>query len=331
MNGKSLTRRIKMALLSFSALALALSAPAALAQSSSIPPSYTPSYPKYPMQQMPLPVVSPPPPSMPTPPMMPPPRTMPTPINPMDVTGNLGLPTQEITENAAALNGIKVLADNSFPQAADLQGNAEWILVQAKPDAKFERLTPYSVNFEVGEILVSVRRPSRVALVTTPYGDISLNPESDVMFSFKDGVLRILSLNAHGDVVKVRLNKGAYDHQSAKVISLAPGYEIVASDHVLKRHEVRVADGFARRHFKLIDDGKMAVSEVNAESVLNSSGLIAAMNQKETGSKERRLLSDMSKMAAVLNYVNGVQGFAVQQQGVAGTSETVAHDAAKTN
>jgi hypothetical protein len=331
MNGKSHTQRVKLAILGFSTVALGLSVQAAMAQSWT-PPSYTPApHPTYPMQQMPLPQVSTPPPSMPMPPMMPPPRTMPTPINPMDVTGNLGLPTQETPENAAALNGIKVLADDSFPQPSDLQGNAEWILVQSKPDAKFERLTPYSVKFGSGEILVSVRRPSRLALVSTPYGDISLNCDSDVMLSFKDGVLRILSLNARGDVVKVRLNKGAYDQQSAKVISLAPGYEVVASDHVLKRHEVRVADGFARRHFKLIDDGKMAVSEVNAESVLNSSGLIAAMNQKETGSKERRLLSDMSKMAAVLNYVNGVQGFSAQQQGVAGTSETVAHDADKTN
>lgn len=330
MNGNSLTQRVKFLVLGFSAVAFGLSTPASLAQYS--PPSYSPpSAPSnYPMQQMQLPVFTPPP-VMPTPPMMPPPRTMPTPINPMDVTGNLALPNPEIAENAAALNGIKVLADDSFPQAADLQGNAEWILVQSKPDAKFDKFTPYSVKFEFGEILVSVRRPSKLALVTTPYGDISLNADSDVMFSFKDGVLRIISLNGRGDVVKVRLNKGAYDQQSAKVISLAPGYEVVASDHVLKRHEVRLADGFARRHFKLIDDGKMAVSEVNAESVLNSSGLIAAMNQKETGSKERRLLSDMSKMAAVLNYVNGVQGFSAQQQGVAGTSETVAHEAAKTN
>jgi hypothetical protein len=52
----------------------------------------------------------------------------------------------------------------------------------------------------------------------------------------------------------------------------------------------------------------MAVSEFSVESFLSTSQLIAQMAQEQSPQVKQNLAA-MSKMAAVLNQLNGVQGF----------------------
>ena len=51
------------------------------------------------------------------------------------------------------------------------------------------------------------------------------------------------------------------------------------------------------------------MSEFSVDSAIKNNDLIADIRQNTTGVKERRILSDMSKMAAVLNYTRGEGGF----------------------
>lgn len=56
----------------------------------------------------------------------------------------------------------------------------------------------------------------------------------------------------------------------------------------------------------------MGISEISVESILHASDLIANLQQQDSGARERRILADMSKMAAVRNRVNGTCGFDAQ-------------------
>ena len=233
-----------------------------------------------------------------------------------------------------------------FPSLDQLQQDEEGILVRSLENASFTRPSLASVKLESGSILVSVRRPSRLGVISTPQGDVSASADSDVIVTYKDGLLRVLNLTGHGEAVKVKVHSS---NVSSKIISssaesnldtkpeakldtkLEPshepivsqpvaiavkvGHEIVSSDHALTRADLHPHDGIARRRFGFVEtsvnqkENVLAVSEFSLESVLTSSDLLVDLSQKTSGLKERRIMGDLSKMAAVLNYMNGQQGF----------------------
>ncbi|MBP9094610.1 hypothetical protein KBI23_26560 [bacterium] len=221
---------------------------------------------------------------------------------------------------------------NPFPSLDQLQQDEEGILVRSLENASFTRPSLASVKLESGSILVSVRRPSRLGVISTPQGDVSVSADSDVIVTYNDGLLRVLNLTGHGEAVKVKVHAS---NVSSKIISSAPepkldtkpepshepivsqpvaiavkvGHEIISSDHALTRADLHPQDGIGRRRFGFVESNVLAVSEFSLESVLTSSDLLVDLSQKTSGIKERRIMGDLSKMAAVLNYMNGQQGF----------------------
>jgi len=234
------------------------------------------------------------------------------PVNPMDLTRQLIVEGEHTPGPVSALQGIKEVSD--FPQADRCKEGTDMLLVRSTNESSFSKTTSYSVDFKSGEIVASLRRPSRLGFVTFALGKIALSADSDVMIKESAGVFRIVNFDGRGEKVKIKLADSVGPDQDAKVIALAPGYELVVGDHVLKRSDIRVADGCARRHFKLLENGKIAVCEISTQSVLTSSAVIYGLKHTEVD-RERRILGDMSKMAAVLNYVNGADGFAIESPG----------------
>lgn len=254
----------------------------------------------------------PPPPPV-TPPPPPPPPVIPprTPFNPKvpvfvptDVTSAV-VPRPDVAA-AWALSGIKLVPDNQFPKEDELKGTSEWILVRARPGAVYSRPTPYSVKLERGDILVTVKRPSNMAMINTPLGKVSIAADGDVILSYNEGVLRVQNLDGLGKSVMAQIVPPG---QADPTVELAAGFELVAGTRKLTRADMKPKDGIARRHFKILEDGHLAVSEFSVESAIHNSDLIADIKQNVSGVKERRILSDMSKMAAVLNYMRGEEGF----------------------
>ncbi len=88
---------------------------------------------------------------------------------------------------------------------------------------------------------------------------------------------------------------------------------LVAGQEKITRSTLRPKDGIARRYQKVLENGHLAVSEFSLESAISSCDMLVDLQQKTTGVKERRILSDMSKMAAVLNYKNGSQGYTAEK------------------
>lgn len=215
--------------------------------------------------------------------------------------------------NSPALSGIQLLPDSSFPNAAELTGPTSGITIKQTEGTSFEKLGKYVIKLVKGEILVSVKRPSQTAIVNTPFGAISISANGDVIIKIENGVQRVTNLDGTGQTIKVQLNQGPFAGPQDPTVALAPGFELIASSTKLTRSNLRPRDGIARRHFKVLENGHMAISEISVESVLRASDVVADFRQKVTGSKDRRILSDMSKMAAVLNYKNGTQGFTVEE------------------
>jgi hypothetical protein len=259
---------------------------------------------------LPLPPVTfnpPPPPPSSNPPQAAPPMPVTgftAPINPKDVT-DLSTGGAEQGESGEALRGIMSLS--GFP-SDDNSGNGDYLLARGTEASLFHKESPCSVKVESGDVLVSMRRPTRLGFVTVTFGKLALTGDADVMVVASHDILRIVNLSGRGESVKVKLDRGPFEAQNANVIALAPGYELVACSHTLGRSDVRPADGFARRSFKILEGRKIAVCEISAESVLTSSALISQIAHTDSN-KERRIVADMSKMAAVLNYINGTQGF----------------------
>ena len=259
-----------------------------------------------------------PPPSSFTPPptpSTPPPRfTLPTPQTPFFQP--IVVPT-DVTSANPDLNGINtnvgeptagLMPAKSFPSMDELGGPSDFILVNGD-ESSYKRETPYLVNFFGGTVLVSVKKPSNIGMLNTPLGEVAFNANADAFVSYENGVLRIRNVDGMGQTVKVRLDKGPFAGPNAHAYTLAPGYELALGEHKLTHQEMRPADGILRRRSQSIDEGFGSICQYEVQSALQSSALIPKMAAAESDTKIKRVLGDMSKMATVLNQVNGAEGY----------------------
>jgi hypothetical protein len=212
-----------------------------------------------------------------------------------------------------ALAGIQRINDSNFPKSDKVGSNFDWITILAKEGAAYNKPNNYTADLKSGDIIVSVKTPSRLAFVTTPYGDIAVGANSDVMVTYNNGLLRVLNFDGEGRALKIRLDKGPFGGPADPTVTIAPGYELVASDKVITRSEMRPRDGIARRSGKSLENGHMAISEFSLESAAHTVGMLVNLQQTTTGIKERRIITDLSRMAAVLNYRSGEQGYSVEK------------------
>lgn len=207
------------------------------------------------------------------------------------------------------MQGVEMLGEKQFPKLEDQDGDENWILVRSLDESVFQRTSPYSVTLTSGSILVSVRKPSECAIVKTPLGEVSIAANGDAIITFENGVLRILNLDGLGKSIKCKLDQGPFEGKGKHVLKIAVGFELIAGDHKLSRSELRPADGLARRHFSLVNSGFLAVTEFQLESALRAHTLIADLLNNGDSPKIRRVVGDLSKMASVLNYVRGTEGY----------------------
>lgn len=284
-----------------------------------------------------------PPPSAPMPPPTPPPTsnmtvTIPViPVLPTSVNTPFNILPKDLTSlsldevisperGSGSAVGLLQMPIDTFPRPDAMKGSTEWILVRSKPGTNIAKSSDYSFDLKQGSIILSIRRPSQVAIVNTPMGSVSVEANGDVLVSYEEGGLRVMNLDGLGKNVKIKLTPSALSalvngKQPAEPLkveplcfALAAGYEFLAADHTLSRAELRPPDGIARRAFVVLEKGACATCQFSLESVLTTTWLAGDIKQNVTGIKERRILSDMAKMAAVLNYVHGTQGYIASAQ-----------------
>lgn len=211
------------------------------------------------------------------------------------------------------LSGIRQLPDDKFV-GLSAHASEDGVFVRTAKDAKIDQLNPDLVKLHTGQVLVAVSHPSKSALVQTYLGDISIQAEGQVIVSFDNGLLRVKNLIGQGNKVTIRLDKGPFSGQADPVYAISTGYELTAGNRKINVADLHPADGIGRRGVHLLAKGYLAISQISLSSVLASSDLLADMAQQTSGAKEKRLLSDLSKMAAVLDYVNGSAGYVAQRK-----------------
>lgn len=198
----------------------------------------------------------------------------------------------------------------TFPALEALKGSIDFIIIRPKEGTDWGKISPYAANLKSGSLLAGVRKPSQIGMVQTPLGKVAVFSNSDVLVTYINGTLRVMNLDGTGETVKVSLEGSAFDSLSGgKVFVIKPGYELVASETPLTKSELRPGDGIARKTAQLIGNKHVAVNQFSLESVLKNSDLIANLEQAQSGAKEKRMFTDMSKMAGVLNQVHGGWGF----------------------
>lgn len=217
----------------------------------------------------------------------------------------------DLVFNQKALDGAVMLKSMEFPQDDELGGPTSGITVKWIEGSRFNKQNEYIVKFDHGEILVSVKKPSKQAVIKTPFGTVAIASNGDVLARLEKGVLRVANLDGTGKTIKAKFDrKGLFD--KPVILALAAGSEIVAGEKKLSRRDLRPKDGLARRGFKIIENSHLAISEISVHSILMHNDLMTDLRQANSGVKERRILGDVSKMAAILNARNGTQGFRVE-------------------
>lgn len=216
--------------------------------------------------------------------------------------------------------------ERQFPAPEDCNGDADHILVRAKDaETKYHKLNPYTVKLDEGTVLVAVKRPSKLGLVETVVGKIALYSNGDVLVETKGDLLKIMNLDALGRNCRVNLTAPHFQSWKNHIFDLKPGYELIACSRPLTRAEMRPKDGLMRKQTRLVESDHLAISQFHLETALSRFDLIANLNREASSALEKRVITDMSKMAAVLNAVEGYNGFQMERpdQRLAGKPQKV--------
>jgi outer membrane biosynthesis protein TonB len=259
----------------------------------------------------PPPVYTPPPP----PPFIPPPPPPSGPFSPpivvpTDVTQTTDPLHMVKTPGPSPSQGLVTVPSGTCPKSEDLKGSTDFLVIKEGDNTTFEKTSPYAAKLTSGTLLVSVKKPSETGLIDTPLGQVAVCSNSDVLITYKDGVLRVTNLDGLGQTCLISIPDPA--GRPPLEVSLKPGHEFVLADHPLTQSELAPSDGLTRRQPELLDFGTgntMAISQISVESALKNSDLLGDLSQNDSDSKDKRILADVSKMAAVLNQVNGTWGY----------------------
>jgi hypothetical protein len=185
------------------------------------------------------------------------------------------------------------------------------ILFHEEEGSKIAQLSPNELKLDEGSVLLSVH--GQTATVETPNGKVQVKGEGNVLTSFIAGVMRVDNISARAGSCRVLMN-GATIERDTTTVALAPAYELVVGDRKLADGEIRPADGIARRRGYVFEGARVATNEFSIDSIIDSHPIISSM-LNDTSRQDRKCLNEVTKMAAVMNYVHGAGGYK-QAEGV---------------
>lgn len=205
----------------------------------------------------------------------------------------------------APLTGIFQVNGNKFGELAPHSSTAG-IAVKAGRGAHFSRPNAYCVQLDAGELVVHVQHPSKVALISSDLADISLQSEQAALVRLDKSTLRIINLLGKVNHLQIKVKNGS----AFQVLTIDCSYELVVGANKLTVADLHPPDGIGRRNLHLLRSN-LAVGEVSLNSVLGASDILLDFARQPANTADKRLLSDMAKMAAVISAVGRHGGFAI--------------------
>jgi hypothetical protein len=185
------------------------------------------------------------------------------------------------------------------------------MLFHEEAGSKIAKISDNELKLEEGSVLLSVH--GQTASVETPNGKVQVKGEGNVLTSFIAGVMRVDNISARAGACKVQMN-GATIERDTTTVALAPAYELVVGDRKLADGEIRPADGIARRRGYVFEGAHVATNEFSIDSIIDTHPIISAM-LTDTTKADRKCLNEVTKMAAVMNFIHGAGGYK-QAEGV---------------
>ena len=154
-----------------------------------------------------------------------------------------------------------------------------------------------------GSLLLALPSAKNSVLVDTAVGKVWVGKQSNVLVNLTNGVLQIHNLDSAGQNVRFQMSG------EPAVVAIRPGYELLASRNSLPVSTLRPADGVARRNQIMLNNSRMAVSEINLPSLIKNQPLLSAL-ESSTDASERKVFDRLVKTAAILDLTRGRGGFA---------------------
>jgi hypothetical protein len=198
---------------------------------------------------------------------------------------------------------FRTLDEASFPTAENLGGSPAGIQIKSAEGTALSNPTPYTTDLQSGSVLVSVQKSGRAALVDTPARTVSGCANAAVLVDYNNGVMRVANLTGVANAVRVKFG--------GQVYSVPAGVELIVASQPFTKSDLRPADGLARRNMQVLQGVDAAIAEFSVESSLEGSSLISGLLASSVKG-EQRVHNKIARMAAVLNYVAGAEGFTKQ-------------------
>lgn len=158
------------------------------------------------------------------------------------------------------------------------------------------------IQLTQGSVLLSLPSSRNSVLLESVVGKVWVGKQANVLVNMANGVLKIQNLDSAGQNVRFQMAG------SQQVVSVRPGFELLASNNPLQLATVRPADGVARRSQIMLDNNRMAISEINLASLIKNQPLLSSL-QSSSNAGERRVFDRLVKTAAILDMTRGRAGF----------------------
>lgn len=200
-----------------------------------------------------------------------------------------------------SVRGLNLIASSSLI-GMPLQPQEPRQFTVPSNNAVLNELGSGRMQLKAGSVLLSLPSARNSVLMETPVGRLWVGRQSNVLINLTNGILQIQNLDSVGQNVRFQMAG------SQQVVSVRPGYELLASNGPLQLAALRPTDGVGRRAQITMDSNRMAVSEINLTSLIKNQPLLSGL-QSSSNAADRKVFDRLVKTAAILDMTRGRGGF----------------------